>query len=39
MKRSVHRAVAQSLWSLISGLVLAMPAPTSADDVLRWKGR
>ena len=35
MKPSVHRAVARSLWSLISGLMLAMSAPTSADDVLR----
>lgn len=35
MKPSVHRAVAQSLWALILGLMLAMSAPISADDVLR----
>ena len=35
MKPSVDRAVAQSFWSLILGLMLAMSAPISADDVLR----
>jgi len=35
MKPSVHRAVAQSFWAPILGLMLAMSAPTRADDVLR----